>query len=1163
MCCSGDGVSAGRPAVPSVPKQDALNVTRLFSGNDSDFMEMTACGGGLMDNTELESESPILSPDLEQENNAIRGGFNAGLVEAHNKSVLYEEDQDVSLTCCVESGVVASSELAIPVSVCASYDAAGGRCLNQMVLLGEDDDMDMTQCLLCDVSTKVNNDMELTQCLPLDVSTSVKSSRRWPFGKRQDGRKEKVSSCDWAGESVSLGDRRPFEQTDDLDVSQKMDTAAFLMELNTMEKPAQMREADSMLRQTSRALEKPAQAREVDSVLRQTSQTLSPLSPSLSTTFLPSAACTSLRLSPCTSVNIADNKTVDTHTMSVSEQTSEYLLNGIADREDVEFRDNHRSVLNSSPFSAAAVESEPVKSDKSIAAPADMSISETFASFAKLDVNQTQNTSTDFHTNTAPEADGAQTATTVASSRLTTAAATCPVLNQVALSRTAASSVVPAIANEVEGYRCQLEKSSSEVEHCSHLADEATKVVDVARPVRFGVDAVESLFAAKEPDMVFANNSTVAEDVSETTAVTDCTQTTEWVRGFQASGSAADTSDTFTDVSQLRTSVSYGQLLSSRTKTDARKPLRNVVPNMVQSADALLTRLKLASGMPCQGIPKVRADGIAAEAYHSSQLPNSAVKQNLSTYGSAEKSLTSSFHIQSSTAGTFLDRAKEFSRYVDVTRSASTQVDVSGCNSRMELSAQRMELTDTLPTNLVSFSLTENLDATKLKEMHLEPALSSTLQLTSSFSGEMKVLDAAKLKEMHIEPILSAKSRLTSSCGDETRRLDETKQEEMHLEPVFKPRLNSFCGGGTKNLDSTKQEKMHLQPVLSSKSQLTGSFSGENRNLDATKREEMHLEPVLSSKSQLMSSCGGETKNLDDAEPEELRLKPVLTSKSQLTSSFTGATKSWLTSSCGGETKNLDSTKQEETHLQPVSSSKSQLTSSFSDENRNLDATKREEMHLEPVLSSKSQLMRTCGGKTKNLDAAKPEELHLEPVLTSKSQLTSSFTGDTKSCLTSSSGGETKNLGAAKSENLHLEPVLSAMSRLNSFCDKTMNLDSTKGEPEEMHLELVLSSQSLTGCFAGDEDSAVRSSAAMNVEFPSSAELSSQSGSSLKLPAIVVCAPSCSQSVDEYFSSLPTTDISESSVFSSADSDANPTRFPHDLRENALPTSVSINKVYV
>ena len=1022
MCCSGDGINVGPPTVPSIPKQEVLNVTRHYSGNDSDFMEITACGGGLMDNTEVESESPILSPALEQENNAIRGGFNAGLVEAHNKSVLYEEDRDVSLTCCVESGVVTSLESAIPVSVHASYAAAGGRGLKQVVLLGEDEDMDMTQCLMGDISTKVNNDMELTQCLPLDVSTGVKSSCRWPFGKRQDSRKERVSSCDWASESVSLGDRRAFVQTDDLDVSQKMDTAAFLLELTTMEKPAQMREADSVLRQTAQTLAKPAQAREVDSVRRHTSQTLSP---SLSTTFLPSAACTSLMLSPCTSVNVADGKAVDTHTMSVSEQASEYSLNGIADREDGEVRDNHMPVLNSCPVSVAAVESEPVKSDRSITAPADMSISETFASFTKLDVSQTQNMSTDFHTNTAPEADDIQTATTVASSGLSTAAATCLVSNHVALSRTAASSLVPAIANEVAGYRGQLEKSSSEIEHCSQLAEEATKVDDVARSVMFGVDAVESLFAAKEPDKVVASNSTVAEDVSETTAVTDCSQTTEWLTGIQASGSAAHLCDTYTDVSQLGTSVSYDQIHSSRTKTDARKPLRKVSPNMVQSADALLTRFKLTSGMPRHGMPKVRADGIAARAYNSSRPPNSAVKQNLPTYGSVEKSLTSSFHVQSSTAGALLDRTKELSsRSVDVIRSASTQVDVSGCSSRMELSAQRVELTDTLPTHLVSFSLTENLDATKLKEMHPESVRSSTLL------------------------------QLTSSCGDETRKLDETKQEEMHLEPVLKPRLNSSRGGETKNLDSTKPEEMHLQPVLSSKSQLTSSVLGETRNLDATEQEQMHLEPVLSSKSQT-----------------------------------------------------------------------------------------------------------SCGGETKNLDAAKPEELHLEPVLSSKSQLTSSFTGETKSWLTSSCIGESRNPGATKLENLHLEPVLSATSRLNSSCGgKTRNLDATKGEPEEMHLELALSSQSVTGCFAVDEDSEVRISAAMNVELPLSAESSSQSGSSLKLPAIAVDAPSCSQSVDEYCSSLQTTDISELSVFSSADSEANPTRFPHDL---AVATSVSINKVYV
>ena len=49
VCSSGDGVNTSQPLpLSGSMKHDVLDATRLYSGNESEFMEMTACVGGMM-----------------------------------------------------------------------------------------------------------------------------------------------------------------------------------------------------------------------------------------------------------------------------------------------------------------------------------------------------------------------------------------------------------------------------------------------------------------------------------------------------------------------------------------------------------------------------------------------------------------------------------------------------------------------------------------------------------------------------------------------------------------------------------------------------------------------------------------------------------------------------------------------------------------------------------------------------------------------------------------------------------------------------------------------------------------------------------------------------------------------------------------------------------
>jgi len=832
MCVSGDG----RLPVPSSTKQDVLNATRLYSGNDSDFMEITTCVGGLeADDTAVEPDSLILSPALEQENNVglNRAECEACLVDVHNKSVRREDDvedadvSDVSLTSCVGTGVVISSEFPLSVSVCASYAPTTVRGLNKTVLFG-DDDMEMTRCVPLDVSTKVDDDV--TQCLPMDESAATKSSCRWPFGKRQD-RKERVSSYEdnLMSESMSLGDKRPFVEYDDLHVSEKVDTAAFLLELNAVEKTAQAGEFDLALHQ-------------------------------MHETSFPFAVSASIATCPVTAASSTDGAVMDTHPESVDERGLEYSPNEIT---EVDITDNHRQLVNSSSSSAAAAEHETVKSDvnvvafsdvntskilttseksvvkqqesrstafltdsfvetgdnqtvvfdaSSVVTSSDVNTSKTLTSSVKSAVNQQESISTDFLTDSFVETGDIQTSAFDAfSNLLPSTATTCSMPNDVTLSSTVISSSYLPVVDQTVGYRYQAKKSSAE--EAEQLSAQSAEETLKARPVRFGADALMSIFTKTESE---SNNLAVFENTSLTAAIADNAQATDLQKSCEIKdlGFPAFTGVTDTDISGLRTSVNYDQIVSSQS--EARKPAKNAAGNTVQSADDILTSVRLASSMSYQTTSTFQKDNVAARAHQSFRLANSAVKLNpTSAYGPANKSLTSSLHRYSSTGHAFqryghdLDRTTELARSRDIT----ARPDVSGNSSRMNISAAHMELTDTLPTNIFSFSL-ESVDVTKRDEMHLEP-----------------IRD-----EMHLQPIRDEKSLRSesnsTSCGDNT--------------------LENFTAGKVEleNLHVTKQDTLP-----------TNLFSFRVESLNETKREEMHIEPIrdvqsLSSESYSTSSHG-------------------------------------------------------------------------------------------------------------------------------------------------------------------------------------------------------------------------------------------------------------------------------------------------------------------
>jgi len=1206
VCCSGDGVDNTKQDV------DVLNVTRMCCGNDSEFMDMTTCVGGLVANdTAVDQDSPVLSPALEQENNVNHGGRDAGLVDAHNKSVFYEdeaEECDLSLTCCVGSGGIVSSASAQSLSAANSAPVTGGCSLSKSASSGENDDMQMTQCLPLDISTAVGNDMEMTQCLPLNVSVyNTKSSCRWPFGKRQD--KERISRYEENSTSIC--------EADDLDVLAKVDTAAFLSEMNTSDKPDRLREVYSA----------PREMHEVPFT-------------SSSTCFLPSALSVSGTICATVPVVVADEKAVETYAMPVSGRDSEYLPNVITDPEDVETRDKHRQLLSSSSSCVAAVEHQPVKSDNGIVGSSDVSTNETLASFVTSKFEEQGHTSADFLTKTAPEAEDDHIVVCVASSSLSsTTSVIYPPLNEVTLSNAAILSLVPPAVNQEGGYQCQLEKSAyEEAEHLSQFAEKIPNVANMStsfdRPVRFGADAVESLFAAKESCEVSANDSAVIEHVVMTTAITGSTQTTEPENTCETQDMerGAFTCVAAGDPSRLSTSVGYDHIVASETTTEAQKLSRSAVQNMVQSADDLLTRVKLANSMPPQVTSKFRKDNVSASAYHSFRLANLAVKQNLtSVYGAADKSHTSSLQQHSSTASAFqlynstLDRTRELTRSVGVTGFVSTQLGVCGNSSRIDISAQHIEPTDTLPSGLISFGLTENLNASK-QEVHLEPIRNVKSLSSESYSAGLRGNSSQMdISAQHIEPTDTLPSGLISFSL--TENLHGSKQE-VHLEPIRNVKSlssESYSAGLRGNSSRMDISAQHIEATDTLPSGLI-SFS-LTENLNGSKQAEVHLEPIrnvksLSSESYSAGLCGGDGEdNLETETSAVVNMEVPLSvkSSSQSGSSFTlpmtitasalsashlptAVSESYSTGSHGGDgNDNLITSAATNVELPLSVKSLSQCGISFTLPVTTA-ASASSASHL-PTTVCESYSTGSHGGDRKdNLETSAAVNVELPLSVKSSSQSGSSFTlpavttasASSTFCLptTVSESHSTGSCAGDRKDNLetssamNVERPFSVKASSQSGSSFMLPMTTTASAPSTSCLPTVIPESDSTGSRCGDGEDNLETRATLNlkpagltdedIQLEVTADVNNLSLAShmskevdmetsdschfAEVPPVAVAGKSASAS-DEKNSSLPTRDVSQSSVLYVADSETSPTRYIRVPSEDAGPISVSNNKV--
>jgi len=452
-----------------------------------------------------------------------------------------------------------------------------------------------------------------------------------------------------------------------------------------------------------------------------------------------------------------DDEPPDKQSVSVMEQSSEFL--GIEADQVV---DEPKQFISSSASTTAAMGHEPVKFSDSVVEFSKVSVSKTDSALIESDAKQHQITSASFITECASEMERKQIAACPEDEEVVFARASisssvpaavmqiaaCPEDEEVVFTCTSISSSVPAAVNHLDSYVSRLEKSSNEeAQHFSRSAEETLKVddapVSVAGPINFGASAIERLFAAKESDDVYTSYLALVDNASVAVSNVEHVQTVEAdeMRDLQCEARPAFTD---TSVSGLSTSVSCEPMVNSLTEAEARKQRKSVMQNIAQPADDLLTRVKLANSMPYQTMP-------STHAHHSFRLVHSAAKQNsASAFKAVNRSLplSSLRHLYTSSAfqqyEPALGKTKELARDVDFSRSSYPQLGISGDSSRMDISGQHMELTDTLPTNLVSFSLTENLDATKQEEahqMHLRPirnlkSLSPEPQSTGTWVGD-------------------------------------------------------------------------------------------------------------------------------------------------------------------------------------------------------------------------------------------------------------------------------------------------------------------------------------------------------------------------------------------------------------------------------------------
>jgi len=861
--CSGEGVNTDHLSASGGVTRDELNVTRLCTGNDSDFMEMTACVGGLM--ADVEPDSLILSPVFEQENNANRWERGIGLVDAHNKSVVFygndSDDRDVSLTCDGHGGIISLGSAPLG-------SGSDGRGPNKTVLY-DGVDMEMTQCMSLNASSaaKLGEDAELTRCLPLDASMSVvKSTCRWPFGKRQDGPRERVSRYEdntTTTESLSLNrDGEPFVELDDLDVSAKVDTLEFLQELN----------------------------REIDSTLSENHD-------------VPLSVPSSVTSRPVASASADDGKAteVNTDSASVNEQGSDRSPKKITDREDGEISFKRGQLLGSSSSSSAsdaAAVGESGKADVDIVASSAIYTSETFTADVRSVVSQHGQASAGSLRETAAESSMVQSAMSVCSTSMAMAR---PKSNPAALSSSAASLPVPDVVNQAASHRGQLEKSLR-----GPFPEETWNLGDMSSRVKSGADIVESIFAVKDSDVVLPSTSMVIETAPLATAVADSTLTAKQVKTTGLRD--LDRGAAFTHVAETgfpEASTAYSQTVGSEAETEARRLLRRAAQITV-SADDLLPRVKLANSILQQATAKVREyNPTAGVGYCGFSRPaNSALKQN-PAYQPSDKPVGMSSAFQRYVPD--LDQTKESNRSVNVG-------EIAGNNSRMDLSAYPVERTENVTHSLVSVNITDNFDATKQEEVNLEPISDITditlpnarmdlsthsVSLTHSLVSVNITVDAAKQQEVnHLQPVgdamrMNSGMDISAEHVDETDALgrgltsvslaetqDATSWEEVHLEPIRDvTQLSSSCSGDrVESLETCAAANM--EPPLSAKPRST---------FDSTFK--VPAKPVASkgSESCLSSSgIGGEVENLEaSAATDIVELSSLAKQCSQFGSTFT------------------------------------------------------------------------------------------------------------------------------------------------------------------------------------------------------------------------------------------------------------------------------------
>ena len=1167
-------------------KSDALNVTRLYSGNDSDIMDMTTCVGGLVakDST-VEPDSPVLSPTLEQENNINRRGYDAYLVDAHNKSVL----------CMEEPGDGDASEPTSPsTSFNATYPTAAGSAVNKTVLLGDDmestmclplhmsvatvdsdsDNMETTQCLSLLMSAKTNDDVEMTQCLEADVSTNIKPSCRWPFGKRQDGRREKVALCDSSATSESRGvtDTGPFVGIDVDDVYEKMDTAALLEELT--EKPAQKRAVYSPPRQTYDSLE----------------------------CCLPSDFCASVTNNSITSASVtgvlASENAVDIRPSFVSDQECECPANGITDKGEVKTAEK-RSHLSKSPVrSVDAVEIEPVKTNNScILVSSEISVVKSISSGVK----QHGPMSGSFIAATASEADDSQRCV-ASNSWLSDVSITYPMLSETTLPITAIASSVPAVIRQVDSYRSWLEKSLSEDAERRHswMAEEPVKVTDMhasvvrpaalcsstvassvpdavnqvksyrswlekslnedvehrlsqlveepvnymsascARPACFGADAVESIFARKEcNDEVSANSLAAVENVSMTAAESG-QLTVPYSRILsQDTECSALPSTAVMELSGFTASESCSEIVASKAETEPQKSLNVSVSTAIAGQNivtdgSILSQTTESTVLPCVSdaeLSEIELPGsynqIISSKTESQSLNASAVAAD-----STQKVITDGSILSQTAACEMLPSVKDADLLGIRTASSCSQL----ISSRAETTPQQ-SLSDTTATMVSGQKIVTD---------------SSILSQTAECEVLPSIPDLSTVR-----PLLS--------CNQMTSSQTETEAQNLLKRPVprvAQPADDLLAHMKLANSMSSQFRKGSIT-ADAHHSFRTGNFAAKMKSGFAFGA----CDKPFASSFYRHSSASAIQQNIPDLDRTKELTRAV---------DITGLACPQL--DVYGDRSRIDISAQ---RVEMTDSLPSELVSFSLTEN--LDVTRQNKMHLEAIRNVKSpgcesELTSYCGNDGECDDMETSANRIREPPSSVKSSLQSGI-NFTIPVTTVASESSIYHLPAAFVTTTDAFPVTSSVSESSISHLSTTSLTAvdalpctaSASEPAVFHLPTTTISTtnsvpSLLGessqleitkyvrnlSLAAESTGSHRDSMAVDME-------TSATHCPTKLPSIAVAAKCSSESSDRNLS-LPSTGDSQSSVFYPTESEMKP-RHAHVQTEDVGPTSTSSNKV--